>query len=151
MNTISTITSTNLIYLCVYILILIGYVIFCCGWAIAYCFTTLRGYSTVMGPILSKTKPNACFIMTSWHGNAFRITGPLWGESIGKRSHVVFDISLYKLLNKHLTFGRFNKPLWRHYNIMGYTMHCGNMLLRAVYIGLWRVINIVCYFTSRSK
>ena len=22
-------------------------------------------------------------MMTSWHGNSFRIVGPLWGESIG--------------------------------------------------------------------
>ena len=29
-------------------------------------------------------KPSS-FIMTSWNGNIFRVTGPLWGESTGHR------------------------------------------------------------------
>ena len=51
-------------------------------------------------------------MMTSWHGHAFRVTGPLWGESTDDRwipsqraSNAEFDffyVSLNKLLNKLL-------------------------------------------------
>ena len=39
-------------------------------------------------------------MITSWHGNAFRITGPWWG----------FLISLKKLFNKQSRFRRFETP-----------------------------------------
>ena len=47
--------------------------------------------------------------MTSWHGNAFRITGPLWGEFIGhvkssmQSSSVFVVVTLNKSLKKKTT------------------------------------------------
>ena len=60
-------------------------------------------------------------MMTSWNGNAFRVTGPLWGEPTGdrwipptkvqKRScEVFFDVSLSKLLNKQTNNRWFETP-----------------------------------------
>ena len=57
--------------------------------------------------------PRRHWRMTSWHGNIFHITGPLWGEStchwwipltkgpIMHRVYVFFLVSLNKILNKH--------------------------------------------------
>ena len=77
-------------------------------------------------------------MMASWNGNAFRITGPLWGGSIGwfpsKRASNTdlwwfflasdtdlwgfFYVSLNKLLNKHSSGRRCDTPgpMWRHCN-----------------------------------
>ena len=61
-------------------------------------------------------------MMTSWHGNTFHITGPLWGESIihHVESHhkwpamwsfvVFFDVSLNKLLNNQSSCWWFEMP-----------------------------------------
>ena len=46
-------------------------------------------------------------MLTSWHENAFRITGPLFGESIGD---VEFVVGLNKLLEK----GRVADDVSRH-------------------------------------
>ena len=68
-----------------------------------------------------------------WHGNAFHITGPLWGKSINDRriphskaSNVDFDIwfvvNMNKLLNKHSSFWWFEMMLmWRHSNVVAGT------------------------------
>ena len=39
-----------------------------------------------------------CIMMTPWHGNAFCITGPLWGESITPNSNVEFFLAV--IMNK---------------------------------------------------
>ena len=61
-------------------------------------------------------------LMTSSHGNAFRITGPLWGESTGhpvdsthkepvaRTVDVSFDVSLNKLLYKQSSGWWFETP-----------------------------------------
>ena len=60
-------------------------------------------------------------VMTSWRGNAFRITGLLWRESPVDSSHkwsamrivdIPCDVSLNKLLNKQYSFRWFKTP-WR--------------------------------------
>ena len=57
------------------------------------------------------------FIMTSWHGNAFRIACPLWGESQKSqkgprmRSYdTICRVSLNKLLNKQSNCRWFERP-----------------------------------------
>ena len=39
-----------------------------------------------------------CHMMTSWHGNAFHITGPLWGESQGFPSLRASNVELWCFL-----------------------------------------------------
>ena len=36
---------------------------------------------------------HSCFVVTSWHGNIFRVTGPLWRESIGHRRIYLTSVS----------------------------------------------------------
>ena len=67
-------------------------------------------------------------MMTSSNGHIFRVTGSLWGESIGgfpsqrsmtQSSYVFFYLRLNKLLNKQsrrLWFGTPSRPFWRHCN-----------------------------------
>ena len=56
-------------------------------------------------------------MMTSWHCNTFRITGPLWGEAISyphvmEIVYVLFIASPSNMLNKQSTLRRFETP-WR--------------------------------------
>ena len=63
-------------------------------------------------------------IVTSWHGNAFRITGPLWGNPSvtsgfpsHSTSHKIFVIvCLNRLMNKHSSFPWF-EILWHSCDI----------------------------------
>ena len=53
----------------------------------------------------------------TWHGNAFRIAGPLLGESITYRGPVIQSmivVSLNKHLNRHLTAISLILVTWRH-------------------------------------
>ena len=60
--------------------------------------------------------------MTSWHGNFFHITGPVWGESTGhlwillpkdlQSFAVPFVISLNKLLNKTVEMSANRDAMW---------------------------------------
>ena len=61
---------------------------------------------------------------SSWHGDAFRITGPLWDDSTGHRRlsrgvawigrfDIFFDVSMSQLLNKQSSWWRFETP-WRY-------------------------------------
>ena len=36
--------------------------------------------ATSIGPTLGQGRVAIAYMMTSWHGDAFRITGALWGE-----------------------------------------------------------------------
>ena len=68
-------------------------------------------------------------MMTSWNGNIFRVTGPLWGESTGgfpsqmsvaRSFDVFFDLRLNNRLGKQSIRRWFKTPsssLWRHYNV----------------------------------
>ena len=69
-------------------------------------------------------------MMTSSYGNIFRVTGPLWGESIGHRwiphtklvtwsFDVLFNLRLNKWLSKQSRrriFEMLSRSLWRHYS-----------------------------------
>ena len=66
-------------------------------------------------------------MMTSSHGNIFRVTGPLCGEFTGppefptqrpvtRSFDVFFDLRLNKRLNKHSWGWWFETSLWRHHN-----------------------------------
>ena len=58
-------------------------------------------------------------LMTSWHGNTFRLAGPLWGESssfphnrpVRWKFYVFFVVNMYKLLNEQLSCQWF-ETLW---------------------------------------
>ena len=42
---------------------------------------------------LSRTLPFLCFMIPSWHNNAFHIIGPFWGESTGHSdSHMELEV-----------------------------------------------------------
>ena len=70
-------------------------------------------------------------MMTSWNGNIFRVTSPLWGESTGHRwfplqrpvtrsFDVFFDVRLNKWLSKQSICWWYETPwrsLWRHDNV----------------------------------
>ena len=69
-----------------------------------------------------------CDMMTSSNGRIFRVTGPLWGESIGHRwiphtkasdADVYFDLRLNKQLRKQSRrrwFETESRSLWRYCN-----------------------------------
>ena len=71
------------------------------------------------------------YMMTSWNGNIFRVTGPLCGEFTGpgefltqrpvtRRFDVFFDLHLNKRLSKQPWGWWFETPswsLWRHRNV----------------------------------
>ena len=57
-------------------------------------------YKSASIHVRDKMAPSVIMIM-SWYGNAFDITGPLWGESIGGLCRFVFDFNINKLLNRH--------------------------------------------------
>ena len=51
-----------------------------------------------------------CFLMTSWHGNHFRLAGPLWGETIGS---YVDSITRRQAVTGNLTLiARLIGPTW---------------------------------------
>ena len=76
---------------------------------IANCFF-LSGYMTVICDVLfANVLP--LLVMMSWHGYAFRITGPLWWEST---DDVSFDATLNELLNMQSSC-RFERS-WRLYD-----------------------------------
>ena len=72
------------------------------------------------------------FMITSWNGNIFRVTGHLCGEFTGPRwiPHTkasdaelwsLFDLRLNKRLNKQSWgwwFETLSRPLWRHRNVL---------------------------------
>ena len=88
-----------------------------------------RGKSLVSWSQIIVTRPNeninlsrlVGIMMTSWHGCAVHITGPLWGESTGwfpsqRVSYGSFDIFFFLSLNKLLTkqsICRSFETLWR--------------------------------------
>ena len=71
----------------------------------------------------------------SWHGNAFRITGHMWGNQLVTSNDIFFVASLDKLLNKQSGLWWFEKP-WgscgisvmpKHWNFcvnMDISIHC---------------------------
>ena len=79
--------------------------------------------------IVSHRHESIAFMMTSWNGIIFRVTGPLWGEST-RRFNVFFDLRLNKPLHKQLRRRWFQAHLWRHCNVFimvnTYTEYCAN-------------------------
>ena len=88
---------------------------------IPYCLVLVTPWRPVIVPEASRPRQpqepvlryySQVSMMTSWHGSAFRITGPLWGEPnrwlvdsphkkpVMRTFYVSFDVSLSKLLNK---------------------------------------------------
>ena len=100
---------------------------------------------------------NGLFMMTSWNGNSFRVTDPLWEESIGnwriylkgpvtRSFDVFFGMRLNKRLNK-LSIRRWFETLWRslwcHSNVSGHD--CNTRLSNMI------EINRNCLFKAQIK
>ena len=94
------------------------------------------------------------YTMTSWHGDPFRVTGLLWGESlvnspqspVMQTFYIAFDISL-KLLNKQSSCWRFETS-WRSRDVTVLTIRENDMFSPfAILITNLRLLWLYRYFT----